>query len=126
MLSHGYWGHLWGNLAVGLPVMLYLEPKLGTKRFLKAYFLCGLGSMVLFTAMTGGAMVGSSGALFGLTAIACRVYGDNREQRLLAHLVLLLWLIPQFMALAAMDGIAHAGHIGGAITGLLLIYCHKK
>ena len=44
-VSHGSWDHLLGNYVFGMPYMLYLEHKLGTRRFLSFYAICALTSL---------------------------------------------------------------------------------
>lgn len=126
-LAHGTWYHLIGNYLWGLPSLLFLEKKLGSKAMLEFYLVCGITSALLFIIMMGpfGSMVGSSGALFGIMAGACMAFGDTAEERLLASLFFALLLIPQFInATDPMpSNVAFWGHIGGGIGGLL-IYPH--
>ena len=78
-LHAGLW-HLLGNL-MGLWFFGRLvENILGTKRFLVAYFVCGVvggllqaGLMVLFPAHFGASVVGASAGVMGVFAIFCRV-----------------------------------------------------
>lgn len=122
--SHASWGHLLGNFSFGLPFMLFLESKIGSKALLRFYLICGVGSAMLFfaTAGLGASMIGSSGSIFGVAMGACLYFGDNRSERILG-LGLLVFLMTVQSFLAANDMLsntAYWGHIGGGLTGILL------
>lgn len=123
MVSHGNWAHLIGNFTFGLAPMIYLEHKLGRKRFLEFYLICGFASCGLQYILGGpGALIGSSGAIFGVMAGACMFFGETMEESILALAFFLVLFIKQ-LALAPMGflfGIAFYGHIGGGLAGLLL------
>jgi membrane associated rhomboid family serine protease len=124
MVAHANWPHLLGNFSFGLPFMLYLEHKLGSKRYTLFYILCGAGSAALMMAMDGVnlGMIGSSGAIMGCSVGACLVFGESRPMHLLGCCMAALLIIPQLaMApLEALLGIAVYGHIGGALTAMAL------
>lgn len=123
-LAHGSWEHLLGNFVYGLPFMLYLEHKLGRAKFLEFYLICGTMAALFQTVLGGfsGAMIGSSGAIMGVQAGACMLFGDSREEHILGGLYAALVLIPQLAAapMAFLSGIAVYAHVGGFITGLFL------
>jgi len=125
MLSHGGWGHLFGNLSVGLPCFMYIEARKGSKALLKVFLISGL--MALFTqllAMPPGAVIGASGAIFGCFAYCCMDFGKSRQSKLLASMLFLIYFLPQVMylanPLASFSNVAFAAHIGGGIAGLIL------
>jgi membrane associated rhomboid family serine protease len=124
MVAHANWPHLLGNFSFGLPFMLYLEHRLGSKRYAMFYVLCGLGAAALMMAMEGieVGMIGSSGAIMGVAVGACLSFGDNKPLHALGCLMAMLLIIPQ-LAMAPLEmllGIAVYGHIGGALTAMLL------
>jgi membrane associated rhomboid family serine protease len=123
ILAHASWEHLMGNFLFGLPFMVYLENKLGSKRFLEFYMLCGLGGLLLHMIVVGGGCIGSSSAIFGATAGACMVYGNTALDHCLGMLFIAIRLIQQILMapLALLMGIAVFGHIGGILTGLMLV-----
>jgi membrane associated rhomboid family serine protease len=124
MLAHAGWGHLIGNFSFGLPFMLYLESRLGSKKFLVHYVACGIGSACLFALMTGGAqgMIGSSGAIMGASIGACLEFGDTKKMHVLGLVMALCLFIPQLAMAPLQDllGVAIYGHVGGALTAMLL------
>ena len=132
-LHAGLW-HLLGNL-MGLWFFGRLvENILGTKRFLVAYFVCGVvggllqaGLMLLFPAHFGASVVGASAGVMGIFAIFARLQSDS-EIRLNFILPIradvLLWItagISLFFTLVPSSrggGTAHAAHLGGILAGL--------
>lgn len=124
--SHAGWGHFLGNFGFGLPFMLYVEHKLGSEKLLKSYLICGISALVLHVIMSGNgnSLIGSSGSIFGLTSLACYIYGDKPLEKILAYLFFLSLFIPQFImasySLMIPTNIAYWGHVGGALAALLL------
>ncbi len=140
MFSHGSPRHLLFNM-FGLYIFgSMVERAIGSQKFLKLYLLCGLGSLVAHIAIQYymhfsynqirflGA-VGASGAIMGVT-IAYAVMFPNHK------LMLLFPPIPikaKYLAIAyvAMDlysgmsgadnGVANWAHLGGALTGFILM-----
>lgn len=127
MFSHGSWDHLLGNMSVGIPLLAYLEHKVGGKETLRLYLITGV--IAAFTQfampMGGGGLIGSSGSIFGLFGAACMLFGDTPVKQLIAAMVLALRLLPQIMVLSLgplmPDGVAHAAHIGGCVAGMALV-----
>lgn len=131
---HGGLWHLIGNL-MGLWFFgRLIESILGTKRFLVAYFGCGVVGgllqavlMVLFPAHFGASVLGASAGVMGIFAIFARLQSDS-EIRLNFILPIradvLLWItagISLFFTLVPSSrggGTAHAAHLGGILAGL--------
>lgn len=131
---HGGLWHLIGNL-MGLWFFgRWVENILGTKRFLVAYFGCGVvggllqcALMALFWPAFGSAVFGASAGVMGIFAIFARLESDS-EIRLNFILPIragvLLWftaaislfftLVPSFRG----GTTAHAAHLGGILAGL--------
>jgi membrane associated rhomboid family serine protease len=123
MFAHGGWAHLIGNYEYGLPFMLFVEHKLGKRGLLEAFILCGLASALTSQLMNGdGGMIGSSGAIMGMCTLACMLFGETATEHLLAILYVSVAILPQ-IALTPMDAVtevAHWGHVGGGLAGLML------
>ena len=122
-VAHGSWSHLIGNFTTGLPFMAYLESRIGSKRALEFYVLCGVASALLFMLfIPGDSAIGSSGAVFGMIAGACLAFDGNLVERVIAIALFMLILIGQLQAapMSALSGIAVYGHIGGALCGMVL------
>jgi membrane associated rhomboid family serine protease len=144
MFLHGGWAHILGN---GLYLWIFgnnVEDAMGRMRFLVFYLLCGLGAAALQTAVNPTSpvpMVGASGAISGVLGAYLLLYPRVKVNVLFffcifiqiipipAYLVLLLWIGMQVMTglpeLGGMrevsSGVAVFAHIGGFITGLLLV-----
>jgi len=104
-----------------------LEGLLGRGRFLTLYLLSGLaGSLgVLFLASPFQAVVGASGAIFGLMGaflvIQRRLGGNSTQLLVLVGINLVIGFVPGF-------GIAWQAHVGGLIGGVVigLIYVQTR
>lgn len=131
---HGGLWHLLGNL-MGLWFFgRWVENVLGTKRFLTAYFCCGVvggllqgALMALFGPAFGTAVFGASAGVMGIFAIFARLESDS-EIRLNFILPIragvLLWItagISLFFTLVPSlrgGATAHAAHLGGILAGV--------
>jgi membrane associated rhomboid family serine protease len=142
MFMHGGFMHLVGN-------MLYLwifgnnvEDVLGPLKFLGFYLLCGLAAAVAQIAIHPNSTVptiGASGAVAGVLGAYLLAYPRARVVCLVfliifiqlielpAAVVLVFWFVIQFfqgfasIAAGATGGVAWFAHVGGFLTGLLLI-----
>ncbi|MCG3159215.1 MAG: hypothetical protein JMDDDDMK_00201 [Acidobacteria bacterium] len=140
MFMHGGWAHLLGN-------MLYLwifgdnvEDRIGHGRFLLFYLLCGVAATVAQVWVNADSMIpnlGASGAISGVLAAYLVLFPRGRVRVLLgftviampALVVIGLWILLQFvngagsfMQTEETGGVAYMAHIGGFITGFILIY----
>lgn len=145
MFLHGGLFHLLGN-------MLYLwifggrvEEATGPLRFFIFYLFCGLGAallqMIVYPQGTM-PMVGASGAIAGIMGAHLVLFPWSRVLTLVpifffftlvqvpAIIVLGFWFVVQFFSgifdLSAMGGVAWFAHIGGFITGALLVLLFKR
>jgi membrane associated rhomboid family serine protease len=147
MFLHGNIGHLLSNM-FGLFIFgSSIENFMGSKKFLIYYIICGVGAALInsgvnfyqmsqmipnseiFNSEVGMPMVGASGAIFGIL-IAFGFLFPNVEMMLLffpfpikaKYFVTLYGLYELFRGTSgAQTGIAHFAHIGGLITGLILL-----
>ncbi|MBZ4189539.1 rhomboid family intramembrane serine protease [Niabella beijingensis] len=117
-----------------------LENVWGTKRFLIFYFICGLGAAALHLAVqyythSGSFAVGASGAVMGvLVAFAMTFPNTELYIMFIPVPVKAKWaitgliLIDLFFGLygASGDNIAHYAHLGGAVTGFILLKIRNK
>jgi len=144
MFLHGGWAHVLGN-------MLYLyifgdnvEDALGHIRYLIFYLLCGFGAawaQILSAPHSVVPMVGASGAIAGVLGAYFVLYPRAgvltliplgfflQVVRIPAVIVLGFWIVIQFfsglasipLAQAAGGGVAWFAHIGGFVSGLVLV-----
>lgn len=136
LFVHGNTLHLIFNMFILYIFGRELEIYWGTRRFLRYYFVCGIGAGVIsipFMWGLGMPLVGASGALFGLLI----AYGMLFPERVVT--ILLFFFIPLRMRARQMvlifiglemlfllgrsggGGIAHFAHLGGALVGFVYL-----
>jgi membrane associated rhomboid family serine protease len=140
MFLHGSWWHVIGNMWFLFIFGDNVEDRLGHFRYLVSYLLCGLGGALihfLFNLHSQVPTVGASGAIAGVLGAYFLLYPAARVLTwfgffvlwLPAWLVLGYWFVLQFLSGAANEiyeprgggGIAFWAHVGGFLTGMLLI-----
>jgi membrane associated rhomboid family serine protease len=144
MFLHGGWLHLGGNMLYLWVFGRNVEDLIGRSRFLLFYLLCGLASAVvhvIFNPYSRVPTIGASGAIAGvmgaylikfphariITLVTIFVFITTTE--IPAAFLLLFWFAIQFFSgfgsLGSNDysggGTAWFAHIGGFLTGMLLI-----
>jgi membrane associated rhomboid family serine protease len=126
---HGATHILWNMISLFFTGPM-LEMHWGTQRFLKYYFLCGIGAglcvvIASFLVGTPGiATLGCSGALFGVLV----AYGVLFPDVLFFGVIKAKWFVIIIGGINLIDGIAshnagvsHVAHLGGMLIGYLLI-----
>jgi len=145
LFLHGGVGHLLGNMwflwIFGGPV----ENRLGSFRFLAFYLLAGVAAAAAQVAVDWGAvvpMLGASGAISGVLGAYLILFPKAWIWSLVPWIVpivpvpavvfLVLWFLVQTLsgsaAIAAggSGGVAWWAHVGGFVTGALLIFWARK
>lgn len=145
MFVHGGFAHIIGNLLYLWIFGDNVEDSMGRIRFIIFYFLCGASGAILQGVMDPTSdvpMVGASGAIAGILGaylllfpranVRCLIFIIIFIQmiRVPAFLVLGIWILGQFFSLpGSLDssgGVAYFAHIGGFLTGMILIPFFKK
>ncbi len=128
----GIWHLLWNMLALWM-FGRELEQTWGTRKFLRFYFLCGVGAGVCVVAanyLFGDPTVptvGSSGAIYGILAASAALWPDR--------VILFSFLFPikmkYFVAIVGAiafinsynlnSGVSDIAHLGGLVLGLLYV-----
>jgi membrane associated rhomboid family serine protease len=143
MFLHGGWDHLLGNMLFLLVFGIHVERSMGRLRFFLFYFVCGLGANLLEIVTAAGSNVpgiGASGAIAGVLAGYLLLYPSSHIDALLplgrfywptvvpAWIFIGLWFLYQlalsvisFGDLSAGGGVAYSAHVGGFVTGLILV-----
>ncbi len=103
-----------------------LEPRWGSRFFLRYYFVCAVGGGILFTLVRLGTWipsVGASGAIYGIL-MAYAMWFPNRQVYLyfvlpirVRYLIVFLILLELSQAIQSTGTIAHAAHLGGMAFG---------
>lgn len=143
---HEGFGHLFFNLFSLWMFGSMLENMWGPKKFLTYYLLSGIGAGALHLIYTwlgvhvfpelqgGGILVGASGAIYGLLVAYAFLFPDNY-----IYIYFFLPLKAKYFAIILMgfdlisgifysqsSNVAHFAHIGGAVTGIILLLIWKQ
>ena len=134
MFLHGDLWHLLLNMLVLFFFGPPLEQRWGSNRFLKYYFICGLGGAVLsFLFAFGTSVIGASAAIYGLM-LAFAWYWPNAPIYFWGifpikakYLVGFFFVLTFFSAVGgAAGGVAHFAHLGGLLAGLIYLRTDGK
>lgn len=141
MFLHGGFSHLFGNMWFLWIFGDNVEVKLGKLKFLIFYLLCGLGATFLYfitTADKSIPVVGASGAISGILGAYLILFPRNKIRALVpmfyfyrimtipAIFYIGIWFLYQFLYMGVDPFVAYWGHIGGFLTGLLLIKIFER
>jgi membrane associated rhomboid family serine protease len=140
MFTHGSIGHIFFNLFALWMFGKILENVWGAKRFLIFYLVSGIGAAVAHLTVQyfmGGIApaVGASGAVMGIL-VAFGYLFPNTELYILfiPFPVKAKWAVIGYVAIDLFggianfsgDNIAHFAHLGGALTGFILVLFWNK
>ena len=145
MFMHGGFMHLIGNMLYLWIFADNIEDDLGRTKFIIFYLLSGVGAamaQVFADVNSQVPMIGASGAIGGILGAYLINYPNSRVLVLIplgffsqiikikALYVLGFWFVLQFinssLSSGAAGGVANAAHIGGFITGIILILFFNK
>ncbi len=140
MFVHGNFSHLFMNMFGLYMFGRILEQRLESKKFFILYFASGLGAaalqfLIFYLQAEQTAMIGASGAVFGILAAFAVYFPD-------VPLMLIFFPVPikakYFVGIYAVieltqgvanfqyDNVAHFAHLGGAIVGFILTRLWKQ
>lgn len=139
---HGGFMHLLFN---GIALWSFggaVEHRLGARRFLGFFVLCVVGSAVaqlLTLSMVGGGeprtpTVGASGGIYGVLLAFAMFFPRARMMLVFPPIPMPAWLLVLLFIAADLvlgfgrihTGIAHFAHLGGALTGVLLVLLWRR
>jgi membrane associated rhomboid family serine protease len=140
MFLHGSFMHLFGNMIFLWVFGDNVEDAMGHVRFLCFYLLCGIFAgltHVLMATDQNMPMIGASGAVSGVIAAYLILHPRVRvwclwffriPLRVSAGFALLVWIGLQVVSIAmhADDGVAWWAHIGGLISGAVLVLFMRR
>jgi membrane associated rhomboid family serine protease len=128
MFLHGGLGHLFFNMLALFFFGPRVEERLGANRFLTLYFVSGIaGALLSFLFAANAAIIGASGAVFGVTLAFAYFWPDTPihiwgvipvPARLL---VIFYGIISIWGARYGRDNIAHFAHLGGYAGAFLYL-----
>jgi membrane associated rhomboid family serine protease len=138
MFLHGGLSHILFNMLALWMFGAELERIWGTRYFLKFYFVTGAGAgilTVLFSLLPfafsqqlfGAAIIGASGAIYGLL-LAYAIYFPDRPIYMYfvfpipaRIFVMIMGAIAFYLSLSQVGGVANATHLGGLLVGYLYL-----
>ncbi|MBA2452984.1 MAG: rhomboid family intramembrane serine protease [Chloroflexia bacterium] len=150
MFMHGGLLHIASNMLYLWVFGDNIEDAMGPGRFLLFYLLCGLGALAAQIAIDPGSqtpIVGASGAIAGILGAYLMLFPRGRVKvvtfiviipfflRLPALIVIGFWIVIQFVSgwasigpgvEEATGGVAYFAHIGGFLTGIILVWFFRK
>ncbi|HPS92409.1 MAG TPA: rhomboid family intramembrane serine protease [Methanothrix sp.] len=123
MFVHADFNHLFWNMLFLFFFAMELERRVGESKFLQIYILSGIVAALGQMMISGGSMVGASGALFGVLGCLAMI---APEIRILLFFVIpmsirgavVLFALIDFLSMSSADNIAHMAHIVGLLVGL--------
>jgi len=138
MFMHSGWMHLIMNMLFMWVFADNIEDNLGSRNFIIFYILCGIGAamaQVLMNTHSQVPMVGASGAIGGVLGAYLINHPNARVLVLIPYIIITIikiralyvlgfWFILQFISSG--DGVAYAAHIGGFVSGMILILFFNK
>ncbi len=130
---HGSFGHILFNMFALWMFGMELETLWGSKKFLIYYLLSGIGAGIFQLIIppllgSGGLTIGASGAIFGIL-LAFGLSFPNRSVFMFPifipipakTFVLIIGGLQILLGFLSNDGVAYFAHLGGAITGWILL-----
>jgi rhomboid family protein len=130
MFLHGGLFHILFNMLILWMFGTEFETMWGSRRFLRFYLLSGLGGALFSLALdfnSYAAIIGASGAVFGVMAAYWRYFPERKLYLYFVIPVKIRWAIPAFLLVPIIwsfispgDNVAHFAHLGGAVVGFFL------
>ncbi len=129
MFVHGSFFHLFFNMLALFFFGPPLEQRWGSSIFLRFYLLTGFSGAVLSLLFPNQAIVGASGAIYGIMVAFAMYWPDNPIYIWGIFPVKAKWLVGGLVALSligsaggmAGSGVAHLAHLGGALSAFLYL-----
>jgi membrane associated rhomboid family serine protease len=142
MFTHGSFLHIAVNMLVLFSFGRVLENLWGAKRFLIFYLACGVGAAAahllmqyLMNPLMDVPAVGASGAIMGVFVAFGYLYPNMQLMIIPIPIpIKAKWLVLIYIGFdllggfgkIANDNIAHFAHLGGALTGFLIVFFWNK
>jgi membrane associated rhomboid family serine protease len=140
MFLHGGIMHITFNMFVLFMFGSVIEHTLGERKYISLYLISGVGSALLYMVLTGifsgltnVPMLGASGAIFGVLAAYGFMFPKNIIFVFPGIPLPAIFVVVGFAVLELFSGIfglqpgiANFGHLGGIITGVLMMFYWKR
>jgi len=133
MFLHGGFTHILFNMLMLFFFGPRLEERLGSRTFIWFYLACGVGGALLSFMTPFSAIVGASGAIYGVVIGFAR-YWPREEIYIWGVLPVQARILAIFMVVSslwagfagAQDGIAHFAHLGGLVAGWIYLRAWER
>jgi rhomboid-like protein len=133
MFMHANINHILFNMLALLSFGPHVENQLGERKFILFYFIMGIGAALLQMSLTHGAMIGASGAIFGVMVYYTMYSPESKLSLFLLpifvkakNMMIFMILLEIILAFTVQDGVGHWAHLGGALTGFILYKLDQK
>lgn len=135
MFMHGNPMHILFNMFGLWMFGSILENYWGAKRFFQFYMICGIMAGVTHLLLSNASAIGASGAIMGVFAGFAYLFPNTPLYLMFIPIpIKAKWAMPGLIAIDVFseiaprldDNVAHWAHIGGAITGLVLVLIWNK
>ena len=106
-----------------------LEQLWGTRRFVRFFFICGIGAGILYTLLSRSSIptIGASGAVYGVLLAFGVLFPDRIIYYIIfpiraKYFVMIMGGLALYASVAASNsGIAHVAHLGGMACGYIYL-----
>ena len=130
---HGGFMHIFFNMLMLWMFGMEIENLMGSRKFLVFYLLSGIGGglLQLLLGSGGGAIIGASGAVFGVM-VAFAMYFPDRMIYIYflfpvkAKYLIVFLMVIEFLSVGNGSFIAHLAHLGGASVGFLFVLLDRQ
>jgi membrane associated rhomboid family serine protease len=130
MFVHGGFGHIFWNMLALYVFGPRVEQRIGSDRFFALYMISGItGGLLSFLLSPYTAVVGASGAIFGVMLAYARFWPRDRVYIYFLIPVEVRWLVIIYAVISILGfggGVAHFAHLGGFAGAMLyLLYIDR-
>lgn len=131
MFVHANFDHLFWNMLFLFFFGTELERRVGEGKFLGIYLLSGIVAATGQMLVSGGTLVGASGALYGVLGCLAMIAPEIRVFLFFIIPMSIRWAVVLFAVIDFLmsgtgDNIAHVAHLSGLALGLIIGYMMKK
>jgi membrane associated rhomboid family serine protease len=131
MFVHANFDHIFWNMLVLFFFGMELEKRVGETKFLEIYVLSGIVAALGQMMISGGSLVGASGAIYGVMGCLAIIAPEIRVLiffviPLSIRAAVVLFALFDFLTSGSADNIAHMAHIVGLLVGLAFGLQMKK
>lgn len=130
MFVHGGFGHIFWNMLALYVFGPRVEQRIGSDRFFVLYMISGItGALLSFLLSPMAAVIGASGAIFGVMLAYARFWPHDRVYIYFLIPIEVRWLVIIYTVISLVGfggGVAHFAHLGGFAGAMLyLLYIDR-